>query len=838
MTELAGVRVGVEMTHWLGQVPVESLWVAMGGFPPSLQASLSEGAAKLRCARVPATAEWLAALRAPTPHTFTRGVTTVAPMFVFDGLDVVRAVPLPNHTAAVAAAWAAHRGTLTSTTRRRRNRSDFFPQANGSVDAFAALAPTATDGAFAAAAVAFFRSQGAECIRAPYRAWAQLAYLVQHQHLDAVWGSTENLLFAGVRRGKLILSVDWVTQSFDWVDGPLLLDALGVTEASFLDACLLAGTLLTPPIPAVMPGTFDRCFKAARNAEKFIQELTPPVVRDVPGLPNELMEKLLWARVVFKHHLIMYEACRVEPLDTEHVPEGADRVLGHKLPDSMYYLLTEAVVRVTLVNAFVTGHLVDTCPWTDSYEYRRLANTLLPLRARCVGLLAGGISGPVHNSLLLRRWYDAHCEYPVAVDASERLVYHALDSVLVGGATPTSASFADRMERALRSLGTVQHTKRPARIANHALLEHYVLAEGLRVAGCAAVAPALVAAAPLAADGDDWSESCVLLVELLRHGHLHGEPLGLPESMEASGGSGGDVATAVPVRLLSRVFSVLQPVRVDQRKWLGAIDADVAAFRSLVQLTVDSLRDTLDAVLLRVLLDHLSDLSPEETLSVATRMPFRAEPSACVGTFMKRVLQEPATYSFRDACHDFPNLLALRDDAARALRLWAKFRAVVRALAAVPDVTAALPSWGATMAAFTAADAYVEHVKSTAVFFRPPSSSSRTPSPISSGNSTPAASVEGPAHRSAPRQRSTSAASPRGSPKQAGSPRRSHGNRPRVPAVKTPAPPSPSKIVVKSAPVSPGPEPHRSKVAAKTATGTKPSMKQSPSKSASPKPKQ
>lgn len=75
-----------------------------------------------------------------------------------------------------------------------------------------------------------------------------------------MWGSDENLLFAGARCGKLVLSVNWAEVrplhmaalcfalttrtkqgTYDWVDGPSLLDTLAVTEEQFVDACIIAG---------------------------------------------------------------------------------------------------------------------------------------------------------------------------------------------------------------------------------------------------------------------------------------------------------------------------------------------------------------------------------------------------------------------------------------------------------------------------------------------------------------------------------------------------------------------------------------------------------------------
>jgi hypothetical protein len=58
-------------------------------------------------------------------------------------------------------------------------------EGKGRDSAFASLAPRASDEAFSSILMDFLRSLGVNHFRAPYRAWSQLGYLLQHNHIDA-----------------------------------------------------------------------------------------------------------------------------------------------------------------------------------------------------------------------------------------------------------------------------------------------------------------------------------------------------------------------------------------------------------------------------------------------------------------------------------------------------------------------------------------------------------------------------------------------------------------------------------------------------------------------------
>ncbi len=59
----------------------------------------------------------------------------------------------------------------------------------------------------------------------------------------------------------MIIALDWVKGTFDWIDGPTLLTSLGISADHFMDACILAGTSVNAAFPVIGAGERHTAFE-------------------------------------------------------------------------------------------------------------------------------------------------------------------------------------------------------------------------------------------------------------------------------------------------------------------------------------------------------------------------------------------------------------------------------------------------------------------------------------------------------------------------------------------------------------------------------------------------
>jgi hypothetical protein len=400
---------------------------------------------------------------------------------------------------------------------------------------------------------------------------------------------------------------------------------------------------------------------------------------------------------VLKHHLVMYNNCKVEPLDAANIA-GAELedMLGLHLPDFVYFVLMEGGLRSSVVNPVVSRRLLDHCPWADSLSYRVLLNDLLDLRLTALGLLLDGLRpascGP-DRPFVLQRWYDPHTEVRCVPRVGQQLwqpqlvqdassdrpatLCSVLQAFAAGGASLTFRSTVLRTDKQILACVIAQALRLLGYAGSSAL------ADEKEKSLLSAFGSAILQAGDVA-DEPDLAERVLVLVELLRYGHLSGAKLQLPASMEAS------CACDVSVRFLSRIFSLLPPSKTDGQAWRGKVDADLAGFSCMVQALVSSLRDLFDVLALRLWLDKLVHAAMNDVSLVSSQMPFALDSRCVMGVLMKRLMLAPKAYTLAEAERDFPNLLSIQEDVQRAAAFWSKVRLVIIALATT--TSAAAPS--------------------------------------------------------------------------------------------------------------------------------------------------
>ncbi|KAF2705855.1 PIN domain-like protein [Pleomassaria siparia CBS 279.74] len=258
---------------------------------------------------------------------------------------------------------------------------------------------------------------------APYSSWAQLAYLEKHNHVQAISGPSELLLFDC---DKIITYWDLEAGLFKWIRRGRCVAELKkyvnngeLPDATFVDACMLAGSHFLPTLPtlespnrkqmkplgaiemimshgrtgiaAVLNNQDDPRFHGKENAEKYA-------------------DKYRRARLSIKHHPILTVDGKVTPMEEGQMPNDGHEFIGQRLPDEIYHYLAKGLINARIVTWRATSEIIESPPMDggESPEYRKLVSSkLTPLRTTAINLLSSSLHNWYqHKDLTLKCWFE------------------------------------------------------------------------------------------------------------------------------------------------------------------------------------------------------------------------------------------------------------------------------------------------------------------------------------------------------------------------------------------------------------------------------------------------
>jgi hypothetical protein len=248
----------------------------------------------------------------------------------------------------------------------------------------------------------------------------QLAYLERCGFCQAVSGSSDILLF---ECDRVITSWDFEEKQFRWTKRAKCISDLErfanngpVTEDIFVDACILAGTPFLPTLPNLNSPNRTDLLKP-HGAIKMIMsngKTGYSVVvnnHDDPRFKSmQYVERYQKARSAVRNHPIYTIDGKIEPLDTNRLPNDAVNYLQSRLPDEVYHYLSAGLINARVLQWRTTCHIFDVPPMDggESPEYRSLVSSkLTPLRTTAINLLSSSLHNWYrHKNLELRCWFS------------------------------------------------------------------------------------------------------------------------------------------------------------------------------------------------------------------------------------------------------------------------------------------------------------------------------------------------------------------------------------------------------------------------------------------------
>lgn len=237
---------------------------------------------------------------------------------------------------------------------------------------------------------------------APYYAWAQLAYLLSAERIDAVLGPSELLLAPHV--DKILVAVDEKNASV--LSKKALLQELGgITNELFIEVALAAGCDLTgnytfPPFehPINVIGQPTTPIRAA--ADSLAQYPSVYTAVGTYGADQGVFAaRFRRAFAAFKFCPVLHTDGHVGPLaNTGDVPNDSHDFLGQRLPDELIYYQNAGLIGPDLLSVIVSGFAAEEAGLDGDadVEYRTLVKTLPETYSKCLNLITQSLHRYYH----------------------------------------------------------------------------------------------------------------------------------------------------------------------------------------------------------------------------------------------------------------------------------------------------------------------------------------------------------------------------------------------------------------------------------------------------------
>ncbi|UKK02479.2 hypothetical protein MACK_002572 [Theileria orientalis] len=599
--------------------------------------------------------------------------------------------------------------------------------------------------------MSYLKSKGHEMIRAPYLAASQLMYFMQEGLIDAVVGPASTLLF-GVPR--VILNLNLNNATFEWVELEEVLTLWGIDREQFVDCCLLAGTEHCLSYPHfAQQFSFANAIEYAKQAPlvKYLYQLREmypphPVNREMNMSRekiNEYVDGYCIAKSMINYPLVMTLSGDVVTLPNASMtnnmgtkladlsnpalanaklPSDYHKIVGCRLPKSVYYLMSEGLLSLQLPFALALGEWVDEPSQNvDSLEYRDLLSDLREYQCRALGLLVLKLDEHFKTKQIRYPRYISLMKTAYPVKQPAKLLIPNTCQVR------SWVLNSDRVDKEMKRQGVSHvslefclnwHTHEgpqllaPATTTNGAHVSssstneflvlntamHFMLLENLGYFTSEFGGTAF--GKVLSTSGLNLNG--LLLLELMKFGLFTGEsfepppdctypPELHPKTEEAK-------RAFTTANLAARV-ATLCPVKLDKRPWMGRIDFDVASFNLVVKFLRRSINYLTEASLAYILLsdNRFMGLAESKLLcgggsigaldnnrgqtegSKLTGLPLFYNYSSFLGVVVKCVLLDIET-TMDGLGRAFPNCVSLKEDLGAFVVFWAKVHGLLHNL--------------------------------------------------------------------------------------------------------------------------------------------------------------
>ncbi|KAK9763372.1 hypothetical protein K7432_010006 [Basidiobolus ranarum] len=656
---LKDIRLGIDGTYWLRKLLQstvrEAAPAAMGGVPFGLKAAIERDLELFRS------------------HN-------IQPFFVFNGLALIRKdKPFSSEDFRPqkrANAWDAY------------EKGKIDQAMSGWISSGSTYQPDLLSVVFEV-----LHSHDIEFIRAPYSAWAQLVYLEKHskEYIHAIYGSSELLMYDV---DKVIIGMDLEKGNYTWVSKKSILQDLQVNDEQFLDICILAGFEYSSTFPPLQSDMMSFTFKGVIDMIKQYKtgfNAVQGFADHAEVIKTKYVDHYCRIRCAIKYHPILNQDNHVEPLNAENAPTDIHEFIGYRLPDEVYYYLTQCLINPQVINNLESGVLIELPPLCngETIEYHKFLTKLLEIRVQSLNLLVGPLHQFYHSRKVVSIfWFEPNVEHPMNHQDAMKTNEWLIPQNIIQQEQKNPDASPD-FGLALTSLHRFQEAHNPNLILETKdqiilsillnLLERRRFIESNRT--LTKYGRAYLDG--LKQGGNRNSEELYLALELIRADILRGEAY----SKTYFGSSNvGTEEEKKNISLICRVISLLK-IQAKSQPWAGSLNRDLLVTNGFVKTLTKSLRNLVEMSTLNLLLTNKCTKDRKDYLDIAFSLPFLHDTNTALSivtkSFLERTVQskgDSAASIFISLNETFSSCLDLKSELDRAFGFWNQIFAAVKTL--------------------------------------------------------------------------------------------------------------------------------------------------------------
>lgn len=550
--------------------------------------------------------------------------------------------------------------------------------------------------------IKLLNSRGIEYMIAPYRSGAQLSYMASKGYIDAVYGSSDALLY-GLER--LITAMDYRNTnnntnnnsggSFQWISRRAVSSELGFSggnihldQQQFVEAAIAASSF--PPVEHMVQT--QPAMGPPMTALRAVQDLTGAhgsVYAAVMAYPDTdgYAERFRKACAATIFQPVLKDDGHVEPdlkedddakeEDEENkleIPNDVHDLVGKRLPDEHMFYLSKGIIGVELLNALASGVYVEDAPLDggENVDYRNFVLGLQKVRSKALNLLTQTMHRYFqYNQVKLVYWFDSRSEKtfdkvspPVYVGVSKNKIieFANKEDILTGllkGLGENTVKFSEEKK--------IEFTSDSDILANTFYRALQVLgfieSKSLTSSGKALVEA--VNKTP------DLSSEIIIAVLLIQSGIF-----------------GKSSVVADNIGLIARIGTLIN-LRHKPIGFTGPLSRNLLSFHSFVVSELQTCRWAIETTLVSLLCNEEADRvsrSDEDWAKLSQKLPFSLVPNAATGIAIKSYLDEVEhsggdKASAKDSVSSmFKHAVDVVGDIENGFRLWDSVMVVVNSL--------------------------------------------------------------------------------------------------------------------------------------------------------------
>lgn len=580
------------------------------------------------------------------------------PVFVFNGL------PIPRH----------ERPFSTEDNRPAKRNSAWNAYSEGREGLARSLWQASSSilhAEYVSFVISLLEKHGAEYLRAPYAAWAQLAYMESQPRpfVHGILCGSETLLWPV---SQIILNFDWDMQLFYWVSRISVLQSMGLaTHDQFIETCLLAGFDWIPTFSGLLDSvnesrqifTFKSAVDMVRAHQSGLAAIKSRGVND-----KSVVKTYFRVKCAVRYHPVLALDGLVRPFLLDNgCPTDLQFVFGPKLPDLAYLWIAQGIVSPQVFSAITLGLLPEFAPLdsTQSPEYRMyLTGRLVQgMRSQALSSITGLLSlgndydsAPVVHTVL---WFDPKADVLIPNDPKQGMASLSselswLSTDLLNGMRKKKGSFPSlqsvfaslsksiqRVQEGLLSVAAPDSPLTPNN-SSEIVAVSFVQFLYMRKFTCEKASrfttfgSAFERYFTMGKSQARFPEEMLILLELLKEPHTLTETYqDCPDKLSPE------------VRLISRIVSLLPLHLSSGSLWNGPFNRPLLVFYSFVRPVYRGLRILFETSLLTVLLTQHDTPSKTQILlganenlahEIIKAMPFSHDRSVSLGIAMQLLL--------------------------------------------------------------------------------------------------------------------------------------------------------------------------------------------------------